>query len=99
MSLQDRIKGITPLHDRILIKKNNSSEEITKGGIYIPEQAKERAQTGLVVAVGKGKPLPNGEVQLMSIKQNDEIFFGKFAGVEVGEDYIILREDEVLGIL
>ena len=99
MSLQDKIKNLIPLYDRILIKKINESEQTTSGGIFIPEQAKEKAQTGTIIATGKGKVLQNGSIQQMTVKVGDQVFFGKFSGVEVGEDYVILKEDEVLGIL
>jgi chaperonin GroES len=100
MSLnEERIKKIRPIHDRILVKRIDDASEKTSGGIYIPEQSKERAQIGEVVSFGSGKILSSGNVQQMNVKKGDMVFFGKFAGTEVSEDYLIIREDEVLGIL
>ncbi len=100
MSLtEERIKKIRPLYDRIVIKRVDDNVEKTVGGIYIPEQSKERAQVGEVLSIGTGKVLSNGAVQAMVVKKGDMVFFGKFAGTELSEDYLIIREDEVLGIL
>ena len=95
----DRINKIRPLHDRILIKRQDDKTLSTPGGIIIPEVAKERAQVGIIIAVGTGKMLANGAVQPMTLKVNEEVFFGKYAGTEITEDYLILREDEILGVL
>ncbi len=92
---------IRPLHDRILVKRVDS-EETTKGGIIIPDTAKEKPQEGKVVAVGKGKLNDDGETIEMSVKKGDKILFSKYAGTEVtveGEEHIIIREDDVLAIL
>ena len=92
---------IKPLHDRVLIKRI-SDEEKTKGGIIIPDTAKEKPVEGKVVAVGQGKRLEDGKLQPMSVKKGDRILFAKYAGTEVkinGEEHLILGEDEILGIV
>ena len=90
-----------PLQDRILIKRIEK-EEKTSGGIIIPDTAKEKPQEGEVVAIGNGKRLDNGSVQPLDVKVGDRILFGKYSGSEIkidGLEHLILREDEVLGIL
>jgi chaperonin GroES len=100
MSLStEKINLIRPLHDRVLIKRDEEVSSSTPGGIIIPDQAKERAQIGTVIAIGTGKMLNNGAIQSIIVKKGDTVFFGKYAGTEVSEDYIILREDEILAIL
>ncbi len=92
---------IRPLHDRILVKRIEE-EEKTKGGIIIPDTAKEKPQEGKVIAVGKGRVLEDGRVQELSVKKGDKILFSKYAGTEIkleGEEHIIIREDDVLAIL
>jgi chaperonin GroES len=92
---------IQPLHDRILVKRIDE-EEKTKGGIIIPDTAKEKPQEGKVVAVGKGRILDDGKVQELSVRKGDKILFSKYAGTEVkleGDEHIIIREDDVLAIL
>lgn len=92
---------IRPLHDRILVKRVEADEEV-RGGIVIPDTAKEKPQEGEVVAVGEGKTLDNGQVQKLNVKVGDRILFGKYSGTEVtldDEEYLIMREDEVLGVL
>jgi chaperonin GroES len=92
---------IRPLGDRILVKRIKE-EEKSKGGIIIPDTAKEKPQEGKVVAVGKGKKTEDGNVIAMDVKAGDRILFGKYSGSEIkldGEEYLIMREDEVLGIL
>jgi chaperonin GroES len=92
---------IRPLHDRILVKRIEE-EEKTKGGIIIPDTAKEKPQEGKVIAVGAGKVLDDGKVRPMDVKAGDRILFSKYAGTDVkieGEDHIIIREDDVLGII
>ena len=92
---------IRPLQDRILVKRVEE-EEKTKGGIIIPDSAKEKPQEGRVVAVGNGKVLDSGESQPLEVKKGDRILFSKYAGTEVnieGEEHLIIREDDVLGIL
>ena len=92
---------IRPLHDRVLIKRV-AEEETVRGGIIIPDSAKEKPQEGEVVAVGNGKILENGQRVALDVKEGDRILFGKYAGSDIkieGEEYLILREDEVLGVL
>ncbi len=90
-----------PLQDRILIKRIDK-EEKTSGGIIIPDTAKEKPQEGEVVAVGNGKRLDDGKVAPMDVKKGDRVLFGKYSGSEIkidGEEHLILREDEILGVL
>jgi len=92
---------IRPLHDRILVKRLEG-ELKTKGGIIIPDAAKEKPIEGKVVAVGKGKLLENGTRQPMDVKEGDRILFGKYSGTELkmeGEDFLMLREDEIHAII
>jgi chaperonin GroES len=92
---------IRPLHDRILVKRVEE-EEKTKGGIIIPDTAKEKPQEGKVIAAGKGKVDDDGDVTPLDVKKGDRILFSKYAGTEVnieGEEHLIIREDDVLGIL
>jgi chaperonin GroES len=92
---------IRPLQDRILVKRVDE-EEKTKGGIIIPDSAKEKPQEGRVIAVGNGKIQENGNVQPLDVKKGDRILFSKYAGTEVNvdsEEHLIIREDDVLGIL
>ena len=92
---------IRPLHDRVLIKRIEEQETV-KGGIIIPDTAKEKSQEGEVVAVGTGKTLENGSVTPLEVKEGDRILFGKYSGTEIkveAQDYLILREDEIIGIL
>ncbi len=94
--------SIKPLHDRVLIKRLEEAGEEIRGGIVIPDTAKEKPQEGEVVAVGEGKVLEGGETVKMSVKEGDRILFGKYSGTEVkidDEEYLIMREDEILGIL
>ena len=91
----------TPLHDRILVRRVEEAETI-RGGIIIPDTAKEKPQEGEVISVGKGKSNDEGKVFPLDVKAGDRILFGKWAGTEIkidGEDFLIMREDEVLGIL
>jgi chaperonin GroES len=92
---------IRPLHDRLLVRRI-AEEEKTKGGIIIPDTAKEKPIEGKVVAVGNGKILEDGSVRALEVKKGDRILFGKYSGTEIkleGEEHLILREDEVLGII
>jgi len=92
---------VRPLHDRILVKRMQE-EERTKGGIVIPDTAKEKPIEGEVVAVGKGRISDDGKVTPMDVKVGDRVLFGKYAGTEIkidGEEYLIMREDDVLGII
>ncbi|MGO9453873.1 MAG: co-chaperone GroES [Candidatus Binataceae bacterium] len=92
---------IRPLGDRILVKRIKE-EEKTKGGIIIPDTAKEKPQEGKVVAVGKGKHNEEGKLIPLEVKAGDKILFGKYSGSEIkleGEEHLILREDDILGII
>ena len=92
---------IRPLGDRILVKRIQE-EEKTKGGIIIPDTAKEKPQEGKVVAVGKGKVTEEGKLITPDVKAGDKILFGKYSGSEVkidGEEHLILREDDILGVI
>ena len=92
---------IRPLQDRIIVKRVEE-EEKTKGGIIIPDTAKEKPMEGKVVAVGKGKLMEDGKVHAVDVKVGDRILFGKYAGTEVkidGEEHLIMREDDILGVI
>jgi chaperonin GroES len=92
---------IRPLHDRILIKRVDE-EQKTAGGIIIPDSAKEKPQEGRVIAVGSGKLSDDGKVRPLDVKKGDRVLFGKYTGSEVnldGEEHLIIREEDVLGIL
>lgn len=92
---------LIPLEDRIVVKPQEA-ESKTAGGIVLPDAAKEKPLTGKVIAVGPGKLLDNGQRAAMSVKKNDVVLFGKYSGSEVqleGDDYKILRESEVLGVI
>jgi len=93
--------NIRPLYDRIVVKRVEEKE--TKiGGLFIPDSAKEKPQEGEVVAVGKGKRADDGKIIPLDVKAGDRILFGKYSGSDIkldGEEYLIMREDEVLGIL
>ena len=92
---------VRPLHDRILVKRLDS-EAKTKGGIIIPDTAKEKPQEGEVIAVGNGKILDNGTKVPLDVKAGDKILFGKYSGSEItldGDEHLIIREDDVLAVL
>lgn len=92
---------VRPLHDRLLVKRIDDKETV-RGGIIIPDSAKEKPQEGKVIAVGKGKVTEEGKVLPLDVKEGDHILFGKYSGSEIkldGEDLLILREEEVLGVL
>ena len=91
----------TPLHDRILVRRVEE-EEVTRGGIIIPDTAKEKPQEGEVISVGKGKSNDEGKVFPLDVRAGDRVLFGKYSGTEIkidGEDFLIMREEEVLGIV
>ncbi len=93
--------NVRPLHDRVLIQRIEEKETV-KGGIIIPDSAKEKSQEGEVIAVGAGKILESGTLLPVEVKPGDRILFGKYSGTEIkldGQDFIILREDEIIGIL
>jgi chaperonin GroES len=93
--------NIRPLYDRIVVKRIEEQETV-RGGIIIPDSAKEKPQEGEVVAVGNGKRLEDGKLVPLDVKVGDRILFGKYSGSDIkldGEEYMIMREDEVLGVL
>jgi len=93
--------GIRPLQDRVLVKRL-AEEQKTKGGIIIPDTAKEKPIEGKVIAVGNGKVTEDGKVRKLDVKAGDRILFGKYSGTEVkidGEEHLILREDDILAVL
>jgi len=91
----------TPLHDRILVRRTEEGDT-TRGGIIIPDTAKDKPQEGEVISAGKGKVNEDGKVFPLAVKEGDRILFGKYAGTEIkldGEDFVIMREEEVLGVI
>ena len=93
--------ALTPLHDRVLVKRTES-EEKTAGGLYIPESAKEKPSEGEVVSVGEGARKDNGELIAPAVKAGDKILFGKWSGTEVtvdGEEMLMMKESDIMGIL
>jgi chaperonin GroES len=93
--------NLRPLYDRIVVRRIEQKEQV-QGGIIIPDSAKEKPQEGEVVAVGKGKRLEDGSVVPLDVKAGDRILFGKYSGSDIkmdGQEYLIMREDEVLGVL
>ena len=94
--------NIRPLYDRIVVKRIEDEKENKIGGLFIPDSAKEKPQEGEVVAVGKGKRLEDGKVVPLDVEKGNRILFGKYSGSEIridGEEFLIMREDEVLGVL
>jgi chaperonin GroES len=94
--------NIRPLYDRIVVKRVEETDEKTAGGLIIPDTAKEKPQQGEVVAVGQGKRTEDGKIIALDVKAGDRILFGKYSGSEIkidGNEYLIMREDEVLGVL
>jgi chaperonin GroES len=92
---------VRPLHDRILVQRLES-EAKTKGGIIIPDTAKEKPQEGLVIAVGPGRVNEDGKVTALDVKKGDKVLFGKYSGSEItldGEEHLIIREEDVLAVL
>jgi chaperonin GroES len=92
---------LTPLHDRIVVRRVEEAET-TRGGLIIPDSAKDKPQEGEVISVGKGKVNEEGKVRPLDVKEGDRILFGKYSGTEIkldGEDFLIMREEEVLGIV
>jgi len=93
---------IRPLYDRIVVKRIEDSAEKTASGLFIPDSAKEKPQEGEVIAVGQGKRSDDGKLMPLDVKAGDRILFGKYSGSDIkldGEEYMIMREDEVLGVL
>ena len=92
---------IRPLHDRVLVRRVDE-EQLSRGGIIIPDTAKEKPIKGRVIAVGNGKALDNGEVRPLTVREGDIVLFSKYGGTDVkidGEDHLIMREDDILGIV
>ncbi len=92
---------IRPLHDRVVVKRIEETENM-QGGLYIPDSAKEKPQQGEVIAVGNGKRTDEGKALPMDVKVGDRILFGKYSGSDIkldGNEYMIMREDEILGVL
>ena len=92
---------VKPLHDRVIVRRIEE-EEKTKGGIIIPDTAKEKPVEGEIVAVGDGKLLENGKKQALEVKKGDRVLFGKYAGTEIkidGEEHLIMREDDIIAIV
>ncbi len=90
-----------PLYDKVLVKRVEA-EQKTKSGLYIPDTAKEKPLEGVIIALGTGKVTEEGKVLPLTVKINDKVLFGKFAGNEIkidGEEYLLMREDEILGIM
>jgi chaperonin GroES len=94
--------NIKPLHDRVIVRRIEDNVNQTAGGLFIPDSAKEKPQEGEVIAAGAGKYKENGERQSLDVKAGDRILFGKYSGSEIkidGEELLIMREDEILGII
>ncbi len=89
---------IKPLGDRVLIKRVEAPEK-TASGIIIPDAAKDKAQTGIVVAVGPGRTTESGQKITLAVKEGDTVYFGKYAGTQAGEEFLIIKEDELLGVI
>jgi chaperonin GroES len=94
--------NITPLHDRVIIRRIEDNVNQTAGGLFIPDSAKEKPQEGEVIAAGEGKYKEDGTRQSLDVKKGDRVLFGKYSGSEIkldNEEFIIMREDEILGII
>ncbi|MDQ4122153.1 MAG: co-chaperone GroES [Acidobacteriota bacterium] len=92
---------IKPLHDRVIVRRIEETENM-RGGLYIPDTAKEKPQEGEVIAVGQGKVKEDGSRQTLDVKEGDRVLFGKYSGSEIkldGEEFLIMREDEILGVI
>lgn len=95
------VESLVPMNDRILVKRDEE-EERSIGGIVIPDTAKEKPVRGTVVAVGNGKRLKSGQIQALTVKVGDKLYFGKYSGTEIkldGKEYLIMREDDVLALI
>lgn len=93
--------NIRPLHDRVVVKRQEE-ERTTAGGIVIPDSATEKPMRGIVVAIGNGKPLDNGDVRALAVKVGDVVLFGKYSGTEVkmaGEELVVMREDDIMAVI
>jgi len=94
--------NIKPLHDRVIIRRIEDNVNQTAGGLFIPDTAKEKPQEGEVIAAGEGKYKEDGTRQVLDVKAGDRVLFGKYSGSEIkldGDEFIIMREDEILGII
>jgi len=92
---------VRPLHDRVLVKRQ-MEEEKSKGGIYIPDTAKEKPAQGEIIAVGTGRVTEDGKVRPLEVKKGDKVLFGKYSGTEIkieGEEYLMMREEDILGVI
>ncbi len=92
---------VRPLHDRVLVKRQ-IEEEKSKGGIYIPDTAKEKPIQGEIIAVGTGRVAEDGKVRPLEVKKGDKVLFGKYSGTEIkieGDDFLMMREEDILGII
>ncbi|OGB97018.1 co-chaperone GroES [candidate division TM6 bacterium RIFCSPHIGHO2_12_FULL_36_22] len=92
------MRKIKPLYDRVLVERLEENNR-TAGGIVIPPSAQEKAQIGKVIAVGKGCICDDGSVRALIVKEGDKVFFGKYSGTEVDDNHLIIREEEILGIV
>ena len=93
--------NLTPLHDRVIVKPA-AAEEVTKGGLIIPDTAKEKPMQGEIIAVGKGKVSEDGKLVAMQVKAGDKVLYGKYSGTEVtidGDEYLIMRESDIFAII
>jgi len=93
---------VKPLQDRVIVKRLDEDLEKTKGGLYIPDTAKEKPQQGKILAVGKGKVADDGRVTPLDVKVGDKVLFGKYSGSEIkvdGEELLIMREEDILGVV
>ena len=93
--------AIRPLHDRVLVRRNEE-EATSAGGIILTDSAKEKPAEGEVIACGNGKILDNGELRALDLKKGDKVLFGKYSGTEVkvsGDDFLVLREDDIMGVI
>jgi len=94
--------NIKPLHDRVILRRIEDNVNQTAGGLFIPDTAKEKPQEGEVIAAGEGKYKEDGTRQTLDVKSGDRVLFGKYSGSEIkldGEEFLIMREDEILGII
>jgi chaperonin GroES len=101
VSEESQVMKVRPLQDRVIVQRIDG-EEKTKGGIIIPDSAKEKPAEGKVIAAGKGKVSDEGRLTPLTVKKGDRILFGKYSGTEIkvdGEDYLIMREDDILGVI
>lgn len=92
---------VRPLHDRVLVKRTNE-EEKSKGGIIIPDTAKEKPAQGEIIAVGQGRIGEDGKVRALDVKKGDRVLFGKYSGTEIkidGEEFLMMREEDILGVI